>query len=458
LSHTLVRARICEGESDMAIYYKGIFFLAASAFLGEGVEFLINMILANELGKHGLGLYMSILPTIFLVVLLSSFELPVSISKFIAEKEEKFHRNIMHHAITITIIFTIILFVLASMIIPFIPVFNGYHPYTKWLVIILIPIISFTSVARGFFMGRHQMGKIAIANFLRKSVQLILLFLVFRFFEFNTEAALLIAIATFVGSEIVVFLYLIYMFIIQFQQMKRMPFSNLNRKVVRKNLVSVSVPTTGLRLFSALTGAIQPFLIKAALIRSGLSDTIATEQFGMLMGVAVTIGFFPAFIAHSLMIVLIPAVSKTYADKNYSMLQKMLSQVMMLTFLYGVPAVAIFYVFAGPLTSLFFDSSTAVGFLQMLWPFFLFHFFIMPMQAFLIGLGLIKETFIHAIWATAVSYAIILLLASLPEWRMEGVIIAMNTGSVLLALMHYLTICKKIGVSLFLKGVVPRNN
>jgi stage V sporulation protein B len=458
LSHTLVRARICEGESDMAIYYKGIFFLAASAFLGEGVEFLINMILANELGKHGLGLYMSILPTIFLVVLLSSFELPVSISKFIAEKEEKFHRNIMHHAITITIIFTIILFVLASMIIPFIPVFNGYHPYTKWLVIILIPIISFTSVARGFFMGRHQMGKIAIANFLRKSVQLILLFLVFRFFEFNTEAALLIAIATFVGSEIVVFLYLIYMFIIQFQQMKRMPFSNLNRKVVRKNLVSVSVPTTGLRLFSALTGAIQPFLIKAALIRSGLSDTIATEQFGMLMGVAVTIGFFPAFIAHSLMIVLIPAVSKTYADKNYSMLQKMLSQVMMLTFLYGVPAVAIFYVFAGPLTSLFFDSSTAVGFLQMLWPFFLFHFFIMPMQAFLIGLGLIKETFIHAIWATVVAYAIILLLASLPEWRMEGVIIAMNTSSILLALMHYLTICKKIGVSLFMKGVVPRNN
>ncbi|MEW9050932.1 MAG: oligosaccharide flippase family protein [Neobacillus sp.] len=442
----------------MAIYYKGIFFLAASAFLGEGVEFLINMILANELGKHGLGLYMSILPTIFLVVLLSSFELPVSISKFIAEKEEKFHRNIMHHAITITIIFTIILFVLASMIIPFIPVFNGYHPYTKWLVIILIPIISFTSVARGFFMGRHQMGKIAIANFLRKSVQLILLFLVFRFFEFNTEAALLIAIATFVGSEIVVFLYLIYMFIIQFQQMKRMPFSNLNRKVVRKNLVSVSVPTTGLRLFSALTGAIQPFLIKAALIRSGLSDTIATEQFGMLMGVAVTIGFFPAFIAHSLMIVLIPAVSKTYADKNYSMLQKMLSQVMMLTFLYGVPAVAIFYVFAGPLTSLFFDSSTAVGFLQMLWPFFLFHFFIMPMQAFLIGLGLIKETFIHAIWATVVAYAIILLLASLPEWRMEGVIIAMNTSSILLALMHYLTICKKIGVSLFMKGVVPRNN
>ncbi|MEH7115409.1 oligosaccharide flippase family protein [Neobacillus niacini] len=442
----------------MAIFYKGILFLALSAFLGEGVEFLVNLILAKELGKHGLGLYMSILPSIYLLVLLSSFELPVSISKFVAEKEEKFHRNILYHAITITIIFTSILLLLAVVLIPFISVFNGYHPYTRWLVILLIPVISFTSVARGYFMGRHQMGKIAIANFVRKSIQLVLLFLLFRFFEFNPESALLIAIASFIGSEIAVFLYLCYTLIIQFQQLRRMPFSNLNRKAVRKNLMAVSVPTTGLRLFSALTGAIQPFLIKAALVRSGLSETIATEHFGMLMGVAVSIGFFPAFIAHSLMIVLIPAVSKTYSMKDYSTLQKMLSQVMTLTFLYGVPAIVAFYVFAPQLTSIFFESSTAAVYLQMLWPFFLFHFFVMPMQAFLIGLGLIKETFIHAIWSTIVSFSVIILLAVRPEWRMEGVIIAMNTGSLLLALMHYLSICKKIGVSIFMKGVIQKNN
>ncbi|MEH7246642.1 oligosaccharide flippase family protein [Neobacillus niacini] len=442
----------------MAIFYKGILFLALSAFLGEGVEFLVNLILAKELGKHGLGLYMSILPSIYLLVLLSSFELPVSISKFVAEKEEKFHRNILYHAITITIIFTSILLLLAVVLIPFISVFNGYHPYTRWLVILLIPVISFTSVARGYFMGRHQMGKIAIANFVRKSIQLVLLFLLFRFFEFNPESALLIAIASFIGSEIAVFLYLCYTLIIQFQQLRRMPFSNLNRKAVRKNLMAVSVPTTGLRLFSALTGAIQPFLIKAALVRSGLSETIATEHFGMLMGVAVSIGFFPAFIAHSLMIVLIPAVSKTYSMKDYSTLQKMLSQVMTLTFLYGVPAIVAFYVFAPQLTSIFFESSTAAVYLQMLWPFFLFHFFVMPMQAFLIGLGLIKETLIHAIWSTIVSFSVIILLAVRPEWRMEGVIIAMNTGSLLLALMHYLSICKKIGVSIFMKGVIQKNN
>lgn len=442
----------------MAIYYRGIFLLAASAFLGEGIEFLVNMILARDLGKHGLGLYMSILPSIFLLVLLSSFELHISISKFIAEKEERYHRNILYHAITITIIFTGLLLILATMVMPFIPVFNAYHPYVRWLVLILIPVISFTSVARGYFMGKNQMGKIAVSNFLRKIFQVTVLFLLFRYFEFNTEASLLIAIATLIGSEVVVFLYLIINFMIQFQLLKRFPFSNLNRKVVRKNLMSVSVPTTTMRLFTAFIGAFQPFLIKAALVRSGLTQTLATEQFGMLMGVALSIGFFPAFIAHSLMTVLIPGVSKSHSEKDYTAMQKMLNQVMKLTCLYGIPAVFIFYLFANRLTSLFFHSPSAAAYLQMLWPFFLFHFFIMPLQAFLIGLGLIKDMFIHSIWATVISFILIYLLGSLPEWRMDGVIIAMNTSSILLALMHYLTVCKKIGVSIFMKGVIQKTS
>lgn len=440
----------------MAIYYRGIFFLAASAFLGEGIEVLVNMILARELGSHGLGLYMSILPTIFLIVLLSSFELQVSISKFVAEREERFHRNILYHALTITIIFTSVLFLVAVAILPFIPVFNAYHPYVRWLVMILIPVISFTSVARGYFMGIQQMGKIAVSNFIRKIIQLGGLFILFRFFAFNSEAALLVAIGTLIGSEIIVFLYLIYLFIAQFQQLKRQPFSNLNRKVVRNNLMAVSIPTTGLRLFSAITGAIQPFIIKAALVRSGMTDILATEQFGMLMGVAMSIGFFPAFIAHSLLIVLIPAVSKTHSQKDYPTLQKMLQQVMKLTLVYGVAAVTLFYFFAPELTSLFFKSATPAVFLQLLWPFFLFHFFIMPLQAFMIGLDMVKEAFIHIVWSTVISFTLILWLGSSFDWRMNGVIIGMNTGSVLLALMHYLTICKKIGVSIFMKGLVQK--
>ncbi|CAM3386735.1 sporulation protein YkvU [Aeromicrobium ponti] len=434
----------------MSKFFKGVVLLALAAFASECIEFVVNMVLARELGERGLGMYMSILPTIFLIVLLASFELPISISKFIAEKDKKYHKSMLNHVIKLTIIFTAILVPLAAAIIPFVSVFDEYHPLLRWMVIGFIPIVSFSSIARGFFMGKHQMGKIAASNFLRKSVQLLLLVVLYQAFQFDTDTAVFIAFCTFIGSEIVVFLYLLHMFIIQYQRVKKEPSEILSGKSVRQNLISVSVPTTALRVFHALTHAVQPFLIKGALLKAGVPGEVATEHFGMLAGVAMTIGFFPAFIAHSFLIILIPTVSKEYADKNLEELRRLLQQVFFVTFLYGVPSVGLFYIFARPLTEVFFHSTDAAIYLQLLWPFFLLHFFIIPMQAYLIGLGLMMDTIYHSLWSTVVSFSVMFLLGSMHSLQMDGIIMGMNTGAVLLAMMHYVTVCRKIGLTLFL--------
>jgi stage V sporulation protein B len=438
----------------MKIFIRATLVLAIAAFLGECLEFIINMVLAKELGEKGLGMYMSILPTIFLIVVLASLELPVSVSKLVAEKDEKYHRSILAQVTNLAIICTTFFIVVTTITLPLIPVFDEYHPYVKWLVLILIPIATFSSIARGFFMGTHAMGKIAISNFLRRALQLLVLVFVFQWFEFSIETAILLALCAIVASEFGVFGYLIIEYLIKLRYLNGKPGSYLNKKFVRDSLVSVSVPTTGLRIFHSLTHAIQPFLIKAALLQAGLTGDMATEQFGLLAGVAMTIGFFPAFIAHSLLIVLIPTVSKAYAQKDHAMLQSLLRKVMQFTFLYGTPAVVLFYFFSEPLTRLFFDSNEATYYLQMLWPYFLFHFFVIPLQAILIGLSLVKDAFYHQILVSVVSFSLMYFLGSLRLFQMDGIIIGMNTGAVLLMLLHYLSVCKKIGVNLFITKTV----
>ncbi|MEH7384472.1 polysaccharide biosynthesis protein [Bacillus sp. JJ1521] len=431
----------------MKTFFKGTLLLVIAAFIGECVEFFINLVLAKELGGHGMGLYMTILPSIFLVVILASLELPVSISKFIAEKEDRYHRSMLKHATVLTTVFSAIIISLAFVILPVIPLFDQYHPFVKWLVIIFIPIVSYLSIARGYFMGIQSMGKIAFANFLRKAVQLILLVFIYQLLEFKIQTSILIALCTIVASDLIVFGYLGLEYLIHYRRLGQRPGSSLSGKVVRRNLLAVSLPTTGMRIFHAISHAVQPFLIKAALLKAGMTTALATEHFGLMTGVALTIGFFPAFIAHSLLIVLIPTVSEAYAKRDLSLLQNLLQQVMRMTFLYGIPACVIFYYFAEPLTQIFFESQAATVYLQMLWPYFLFHFFLIPMQAYLIGLGLVKDAFIHNVWSTVVSFAIMFALGSLQTLQMEGIIIGMNMGAVLLALMHYVTICRKIGVS-----------
>lgn len=432
-------------------FFKGTLLLAIAAFLGESIEFIVNMVLAKNLGEEGMGLYMSVLPVIFLVVVISSLELPISISKFVAAKEEKYHQSMLHHAMKLAIVFTIMVLMVAAIILPFIPVFEHYHPLVKWLILIMIPVISFSSIARGYFMGLQHMGKIAISNFLRKAVQLGLLVLVYHFFHFSLEVSILIALCTLVATELIVCFYLLYMYRLQYIELKTKAAARMDGRTVRKSLLEVSIPTTGMRLFHAVTNAIQPFLIKIALVKAGLSHTIALEEFGLLAGVALTIGFFPGFIAHSLLIVLIPTVSEAHANHDFAKMQKLLKQVMIITFLYGIPIVMVFYHFAIPLTNIFFEHSHAASYVQLLWPFFLFHLFVSPLQAYLIGLGLIKDAFLHSIWSTCISFLLMFFLGSLPNLQMNGVILGMNTGMVLLTLMHYLTVCNKIKVTLWLK-------
>lgn len=438
----------------MKLFYRGVILLAIAAFFGESLELLTNIVLARELGEKGLGLYMSILPTIMLIAVLASMELPISISKFVAEKEKRFHRSMLLHAVGLAFLITIFFLVLAIILLPQVSVFDQYHPYVRILVYILIPIISFSAVFRGYFMGSQQMGKIAFSNFLRKAFQLLLLVFVYQLFQFEPDIALLIALSTLVISELIVFAFMATLLFIQMKSEKSYPSSTIDGVTVRKSLLNVSLPMTGVRIFHSVTFAVKPFLIKAALMNAGLTGAMATAQFGKLAGVAFSIGFFPAFIAHSLLIVLIPTVAEAYAKNDYKKLQKLLQKVMKITFGYGLPSVFVFYFFAEPLTGLFFKNSPAVVYLQLLVPYFLFHFFVIPLQAYLIGLGLVKDALIHAVWSTLISFLLMYFLGSMPTLQMHGIIIGMNTGVVLLTLMHYVTVCHKIGISLSLRRLV----
>lgn len=423
--------------------------LLIAAFLGECLEFLIQMMLARELGEEGLGMYMSLLPTIMFLVVIASFEIPVSLSKMIAETKESYHLSLLQHVIRFVTAFTLFYMVGAILLFPLIPVFNSYHEALPFLLFILIPIISFSSVARGYFMGVSKMTMIAGANFLRRAVQLVLLILLFQLLRVSGEIAILLSISTLIATEAVVLTFLSLFLWKDIKGMKKEMSETIENDTVFRRLFSVSLPTTGLRVFHAASFAVKPFLIKFALMQAGVEEEIAVSQYGELAGVAFAIGFFPAFIAHVLLIVFIPAVSRLYAQKNIPQLKRLFWNAMKGTMVYATPAAILFYSFADPLTALFFDESLASLYLQLLVPYFFFHFFVIPMQAFLIGLGLIKDAFYHAVWSTFFSYVCMFVLGSLPSLQMDGIIIGMNAGVVLLTWMHFLTIQHRLKEPVF---------
>ncbi len=188
----------------MGTFFRGVLVLSGAAFIGECLEFVINMVLARELGDEAFGLYMAILPTMLFVVVLASVELPVAISKLIAEKEPKYHWGILVQSLKLATICAVTVMVAALLILPHLSVLQQYHVGVQWMLFLLIPVITFSSVAKGYLIGAHQTSKIAIANILKRTAQLSGLLIVFYMFSFTSDLAIFMALLALKLSELLV--------------------------------------------------------------------------------------------------------------------------------------------------------------------------------------------------------------------------------------------------------------
>ncbi len=95
----------------------------------------------------------------------------------------------------------------------------------------------------------------------------------FQWYSFEIDMAVLISLFVLVASDVVVFVYLYTQFILARRALSGHQHIHLRGKDVRKRLLAVSIPTTGLRIFHAVTNAIEPFLVKGARWRPGRRDS-----------------------------------------------------------------------------------------------------------------------------------------------------------------------------------------
>ncbi|WP_353626454.1 hypothetical protein [Bacillus sp. JCM 19041] len=110
---------------------------------------------------------------------------------------------------------------IAVLVLPHLSVLNNYHTGVKWMLILLVPVITFSSVARGYLIGAQHTSKIAIANLLKRAAQLIGLLVVFNLFSLSSDLAIFMALLALKLSELLVLFYLVIVFIRKIGQTKK---------------------------------------------------------------------------------------------------------------------------------------------------------------------------------------------------------------------------------------------
>jgi stage V sporulation protein B len=445
----------------MSKFLKGTFILLIAGLVTRVLGFINRIVIARSIGEEGVGLYMMAFPTFILVVTLTQLGLPVAISKNIAEAEAKGNfaeiKKILVVSLATTISLSLIFTPALILLAPILSKTLFTDPRTFYPLIAIapvVPVIAISSVLRGYFQGRQNMRPSAISQILEQFVRITLIAMMTKaFLPYGIEYAAAAAMVSSVIGELVSLIYLMTAFKLKKRFRLRKNFFQFvhSGKQTFKELMDIALPTMGSRMIGSVAWFFEPIVVVHSLALAGVITVEATKQYGALTGFAMPLLMLPSFITFSLATSLVPAISEANTQNNKKLIEYRLQQALRFAFLSGGLAVVVLYVLANPLMELMYGSAKGSYFIRLMAPFFLFYYYQGPLQAVLQALNLARAAMINSLIGAIVKTAVIFLLASQASFGINGVALGIIVGFVLVTVLHFATVLKKISFSFYVR-------
>lgn len=442
-------------------FLQGTLVLIIAGLITRILGFVNRIVVARLIGEEGVGLYMMAVPTLVLTITLTQLGLPVAISKLVAEAEANGDKRKIKKILVVSLCTTGILsiFFTAGMIF-LAPLLSNtlltdsrtYYPLIA--ISPIVPIVALSSVLRGYFQGLQNMRPAAYSQVIEQVVRISLVAIFTRaFLPYGIEYAAAGAMISVVFGELASLLYMLMMFKLKKRIKVRRNFfkSVKSGKDSFHELMAIALPTTGSRLIGSLSWFFEPIVVAQSLAIAGVATTLATKQYGELTGYALPLLLLPSFITVSLSTSLVPAISEAAAQKRNSLIEHRLKQALRLSLVTGGLAVVVLYVFATPIMQLMYGTSKAAIFVKVMAPFFIFNYFQGPLQATLQALDLAKSAMINSFIGAFVKTAIIFVLATRPHLGIMGAALAIVIGMMLVTMLHFATVVKKISYTFYIR-------
>src|SRR5699024_163712 len=248
----------------------------------------------------------------------------------------------------------------------------------------ILPIVSISSVLKGYFQGKQNMKPQSIALVIEQVVRISSVgILVSVLLPFGIEYAASGAMFSVIIGEFISLLYMMFLF----KQKKTFKlrhklFSYLKTsKDTLRELFSIALPSTGSRMIGSISHFLEPILVAQSLLIAGVSSTMATKQYGELTGYVLPLLFLPTFITNSLSIALVPSIAEAEAKNSEQFIHYRIHQSIRISFASGAIATIVLSLFSQQILTYMYGTANASHFLILMAPFFILLYIQAPLQA-----------------------------------------------------------------------------
>lgn len=433
--------------------YKGTIILALAGFLTKLIGAVYRIPLARLLGAEGMGLYQMAYPVYTMLLALSAGGIPVAISILVADELSRKDRLGANRVLSTALILMSLVGAAFSF-----AVYRGasffanhilHEPRAYFAMVAIAPAVFFASLSsafRGYFQGFQEMRPTAVSQIIEQLVRvstvlILVYYLLPRGLEIAAAGAAFGAVTGGVAS--LGFLYLVFR---KWKFTGGAVFSFPKGSVSQgRRLVQIAIPLSLGGIVLPLMQVVDASIVPLRLQVAGLSPAQATEQFGQLAGMAMTLINLPAILTVALATSMVPAVYEAYILANHSLLQSRIRAAFRITALLMIPAAVGLWVLATPISVLLYDLPEVGSPIRFLAPGVIVFGFYQVCAGVLQGLGKTYLPAIHLLVGVLVKSYLSYWLVTWPFLGINGAAMATVTGFGVALWLNYRALTKLTG-------------
>ena len=426
------------------VFIKSTIVLIIGGAITKIISMFIKIILARLIGSEGMGIYMLISPTFMLLMAISQLGFPVAISKLVAE-ENRNNKNLVFSIIPISLVINSVIIIFVILTSSYIST-NLLHDSRSYYALICIsfvlPIISISSILRGYFFGKQNMVPHVVSNITEDVVRLGALIIgIPIFIKYGLEYAVAFVVLTNVISELTS-IFVLFFFLPKKFKIKK---SDLKPRITNiRDVFSIGIPTTASRIIGIIGYFFEPIILTYCLLKSGYSNNFIINEYGIINGFIMPLVLIPSFFTMAISSALIPNISKPYINGHYKYIKNKIKLAIFLSLLIGIPATLLFEIFPEVPMKLIYNNITGAEYIKVLGPIALFHYIQSPLTAALQAMGKAKEAMSGTLLGTVFRIVFLYILSSM-HIGLWGLVFSSGINMIVVTVHQYLHVKKALG-------------
>ena len=412
--------------------------------MAKAISILAKIVIARKISTIAMSVYSLTLPTLSLLLNFAQLGIPTTISKLIAKRKYPTFK-IMQVSFFILLLIDLIVGIIYLFFVPYIA--NSYlkNPLTTltlYGIVLLIPLISFTSLLKGYFIG---IDKVSVTSKCQISEEIVRLLFIVIFIDFisknNVSILSFFAMFSSIVGEIASLIHMLLVINIKKKKViKRISIDNNYNKQIANKIIKLSILNTSTRLIGSLIYFFEPIIYTHLMLKQNISSNELTLKYGIINSYVFPLLLLPSFFSNCISLFLLPKLSKYIENKNYNKSFKSFVFSSIVSVFIGFFCLTFIYIFPGFFTKLLYGEVIGIEYIKK-YSFLLVVYFLQPIiHVALVAFDKEKSLLFESIICNSIK--VILFFILIPNFHIDGMVIAILASIYLSIIIHIISIIK----------------